>query len=68
MTAAYLVTGVRTPFGRYGGALAAVRPDDLAAHVLRALAERRFRCKNIILGGFLIILTCEIIQLKKCDI
>jgi len=28
---AYLVAGVRTPFGRYGGALAAVRPDDLAA-------------------------------------
>jgi hypothetical protein len=26
--AAYLVTGTRTPFGRYGGALAAVRPDD----------------------------------------
>ena len=33
--AAYLVAGVRTPFGRYGGALAAVRPDDLAAHVRR---------------------------------
>ena len=40
MTTAYLVAGVRTPFGRYGGALAAVRPDDLAAHVLRALADR----------------------------
>jgi 3-oxoadipyl-CoA thiolase len=37
---AYLVTGVRTPIGRYGGALAQVRPDDLAAHVLRALLER----------------------------
>ena len=31
---------VRTPFGRYGGALAAMRPDDLAAHSLRALLER----------------------------
>jgi 3-oxoadipyl-CoA thiolase len=31
---------VRTPFGRYGGALAHVRPDDLAAHALRALVER----------------------------
>ena len=40
MTAAYLVDGVRTPIGRYGGALAPVRPDDLAAHVLRALGER----------------------------
>jgi 3-oxoadipyl-CoA thiolase len=37
---AYLVGGVRTPIGRYGGALAPVRPDDLAAHVVRALTER----------------------------
>ena len=36
----YVLDAVRTPFGRYGGALAGVRPDDLAAHVLRALAER----------------------------
>jgi 3-oxoadipyl-CoA thiolase len=35
-----VVDGLRTPFGRYGGALAAVRPDDLAAHVIRALVER----------------------------
>jgi acetyl-CoA C-acetyltransferase len=38
VSTAYLVAGTRTPFGRYGGALAAVRPDDLAAHVLRELA------------------------------
>jgi 3-oxoadipyl-CoA thiolase len=37
---AYLVDGVRTPIGRYGGALAAVRPDDLAAHVIASLLER----------------------------
>jgi acetyl-CoA acetyltransferase family protein len=37
---AYLYDGVRTPFGRYGGALAGVRPDDLAAHAVRALMER----------------------------
>lgn len=37
---AHLVDGVRTPIGRYGGALSAVRPDDLAAHVLRALLAR----------------------------
>jgi 3-oxoadipyl-CoA thiolase len=30
---------VRTPFGRYAGALAAIRPDDLASHVIRALLE-----------------------------
>jgi 3-oxoadipyl-CoA thiolase len=35
--AVYLVAGKRTPIGRYGGALAKVRADDLAAHPLRAL-------------------------------
>ena len=40
MANAFLVAGVRTPIGRYGGALASVRPDDLAAHVLRSLVER----------------------------
>jgi 3-oxoadipyl-CoA thiolase len=35
-----LVDGLRTPFGRYGGALAGVRPDDMAAHVIRVLVER----------------------------
>ena len=41
MSVAYLVDGVRTPIGRYGGALSAVRPDDLAAHVLRVLRSRQ---------------------------
>lgn len=40
MTEAFLVGGVRTPIGRYGGALASVRPDDLAALVVRAAVER----------------------------
>ncbi|MBM0229088.1 3-oxoadipyl-CoA thiolase [Micromonospora sp. ATA51] len=40
MAHAYLVDGVRTPIGRYAGALAAVRPDDLAAHVIRAVTTR----------------------------
>jgi 3-oxoadipyl-CoA thiolase len=35
-----IVDGLRTPFGRYGGALKDVRPDDLAAHVIRALVDR----------------------------
>ncbi|HVQ59780.1 MAG TPA: thiolase family protein [Solirubrobacterales bacterium] len=38
--AAFIYEAVRTPFGRYGGALAGVRPDDLAAHSVRALLER----------------------------
>ena len=37
---AWIVDAVRTPIGRYGGALAAVRPDDLAATVIRALVDR----------------------------
>ena len=40
MKRAYVVDGVRTPIGRYAGALSAVRPDDLAAHVLRGLCAR----------------------------
>ncbi|WP_431031805.1 thiolase family protein [Streptomyces sp. P6-2-1] len=36
----YVVDAVRTPVGKYGGALAGTRPDDLAAHVLRALLSR----------------------------
>jgi acetyl-CoA acetyltransferase family protein len=40
MSDAYVLDAVRTPFGRYGGALAGVRPDDLAAHVVRALLAR----------------------------
>jgi len=38
--AAYLVDGIRSPFGRYGGGLATVRADDLAAAVIKALVER----------------------------
>jgi acetyl-CoA acetyltransferase family protein len=40
VSAAYVYDAVRTPFGRYGGALSAVRPDDLAAGSLRALLDR----------------------------
>ncbi len=40
MTEAYLCEGVRTPIGRYGGALSGVRPDDMGAHVLRELMAK----------------------------
>jgi acetyl-CoA acetyltransferase family protein len=36
----YVVDATRTPVGRHGGALAGIRPDDLAATALRSLAER----------------------------
>ncbi|MGW5472024.1 thiolase family protein [Streptomyces chartreusis] len=40
MKTVYIVDAVRTPFGRYGGSLAPVRPDDLAAHAIRELLGR----------------------------
>ncbi|MEA2477234.1 MAG: hypothetical protein QOF16_1817 [Actinomycetota bacterium] len=40
MREVFIVDAVRTPMGRYGGALAEVRPDDLAARVIEALVER----------------------------
>ncbi|HET7463718.1 MAG TPA: acetyl-CoA C-acyltransferase [Longimicrobium sp.] len=40
MTDALIIDAVRTPIGRYAGALSSVRPDDLAATVIKALVER----------------------------
>ena len=40
MTDAFICDAVRTPIGRYAGALSSVRPDDLAAHVIAALIAR----------------------------
>ncbi|HEY8403156.1 MAG TPA: 3-oxoadipyl-CoA thiolase [Flavobacteriales bacterium] len=37
---AYIVDGIRTPIGNFGGTLASVRADDLAAHVIKELVER----------------------------
>jgi 3-oxoadipyl-CoA thiolase len=37
---AWIIDAVRTPIGRYGGALSGVRPDDLAAHVVAAIVKR----------------------------
>ena len=54
-TSAYLVDGVRTPIGAIGGALAELRPDDMAAHVIRALVARHraldpARVADVVLG------------------
>jgi 3-oxoadipyl-CoA thiolase len=51
---AWIVDAVRTPIGRYGGVLSAVRPDDLAAIVVRAIVDRTgidpTRVEDVILG------------------
>lgn len=56
MPAAYVYRCLRTPFGRFNGALAAVRPDDLAAHVVGELARSApaldpARIDEIVLGN-----------------
>jgi 3-oxoadipyl-CoA thiolase len=40
MNPVYIIDCIRTPIGRYGGSLATVRPDDLLAHVIKALVHR----------------------------
>src|ERR1700741_3233152 len=55
-TDVYLYDAVRTPFGKYGGALAGARPEDLAAHVVRTLLGRApalepSRVDEIVLGN-----------------
>jgi 3-oxoadipyl-CoA thiolase len=53
-SAAYIVDGIRSPFGRYGGGLSGVRADDLAAAVLKALVDKTKipadRIDDVILG------------------
>ncbi len=40
MDTVYIIDSLRTPIGKYGGALSAIRPDDLLAHVIKALVSR----------------------------
>src|SRR5215216_2537171 len=40
MKTVYVIDAIRTPIGKYGGALSSVRPDDLLAHVIKALLQR----------------------------
>ncbi len=40
METVYVIDALRTPIGKYGGALSGVRPDDLLAHVIKVLAKR----------------------------
>lgn len=47
MLNAYIYDGLRTPFGRHAGALSSIRPDDLAAHVIKALLEKNHLANHI---------------------
>jgi acetyl-CoA C-acetyltransferase len=40
MTEVYVIDALRTPVGKFGGSLAGIRPDDLAAHVIKKITER----------------------------
>ncbi|MEX0635495.1 MAG: beta-ketoacyl synthase N-terminal-like domain-containing protein, partial [Ferruginibacter sp.] len=40
MNKVYVIDSIRTPIGKYGGALSSIRPDDLLAHVIKALLQR----------------------------
>jgi len=55
MPEAFIVDGVRTPIGSFGGSLSEVRPDDMAAHVIARLLDRhpevdRERIADVVLG------------------
>ena len=55
MQAVYVIDAIRTPIGKYGGLLCSVRPDDLAALVIRALMDRNknfdtTRIEDVIFG------------------
>lgn len=47
MLNAYIYDGLRTPFGRHAGALSSIRPDNLAAHVIKAVVEKNLLPANI---------------------
>jgi len=55
MKTAYIIDAIRTPIGKYGGALSKIRPDDLAALVIKTLLERnpqipRNEIEDVLLG------------------
>ena len=56
MNIAYIIDAVRTPVGKFGGSLATVRPDDLAAHVIKAIVQRNpdadySKVEDVIMGA-----------------
>ena len=56
MKTAYVIDAVRTPVGKFGGSLASIRPDDLAAIVIKSIVERNAsvdfsRVEDVIMGA-----------------
>src|SRR5687768_829648 len=56
MEEVFIIDAARTPIGKYGGVLSMIRPDDLAAHVIKALIERNSEIKpdqieEVVLGA-----------------
>ncbi|MGJ8522524.1 3-oxoadipyl-CoA/3-oxo-5,6-dehydrosuberyl-CoA thiolase [Carnimonas sp. R-84981] len=55
MSDAYIYSGIRTPFGRYGGSLSSVRPDDLMAQLIAELVQRHHldgsEIEDVLLGN-----------------
>ena len=56
MNTAYIIDAVRTPVGKFGGSLVTVRPDDLAAHVIKAIVQRNpdadySKVEDVIMGA-----------------
>ncbi|MBS1765432.1 MAG: 3-oxoadipyl-CoA thiolase, partial [Bacteroidetes bacterium] len=56
MNEAYIVDGIRTPVGNYGGSLSAVRPDDMAALTIKILLQRNPSVEPKMIGD--VILGC----------
>jgi len=54
MQAAYIVDLVRTPIGKLGGALSTVRPDDLAAHVIKELLARNLAVDSLLVDDVIL--------------
>ncbi len=56
MQTCYIIDAVRTPIGKYGGKLSSIRPDDLMAHVIKALVQRNpsidvHQIEDVIIGA-----------------
>jgi acetyl-CoA acetyltransferase len=64
METVYVIDSVRTPIGKYGGALSSIRPDDLLALVIKALIGRN---KNIDVNSQLITTCIYLIQIQTLN-